>query len=83
MEAGGGVLMDMVHVIYLAEFFFGGPIRVTSAGVDNLDHPGEAVEDFTLVNYHFDSGYATVNMWWGQGAGGLEISGTEGRILVF
>jgi predicted dehydrogenase len=82
-EAGGGILMDMVHAIYLAEFFFASPIRATSAVVDNLDHPGEAVEDFTLVNYGFDSGYATVNMWWGEGPGGLEISGTEGRILVF
>ena len=82
-EAGGGILMDMVHVIYVAEFLFGGPIRAASAVVDNLDHPGEGVEDFTLVNYHFDSGYATVNMWWGEGAGGLEISGTAGRILAF
>ncbi len=82
-EAGGGILMDMVHAIYLAEFFVGGPIRAVSAMVDNLDHPGEAVEDFTLVNYAFDAGYATVNMWWGNGPGGLEISGTRGRILVF
>lgn len=82
-EAGGGILMDMVHAVYLAEFMLGEPIRATSAVVDNLDHPGEAVEDFTLVNYYFDSGYATVNMWWGAGVGGLEISGTQGRILVF
>jgi predicted dehydrogenase len=83
LEAGGGVLMDMVHVIYLAEYFFGAPIRSVLAVVDNLDHPGEAVEDFTLVHYGFDQGYATVNMWWGQGVGGLEISGTAGRILAF
>ncbi len=82
-EAGGGILMDMVHAIYLAEFFMGGSIRAVTAVVDNLDHPGEAVEDFTLVDYHFDSGYATVNMWWGGGPGGLEIGGTQGRILVF
>jgi predicted dehydrogenase len=83
IEAGGGVLMDMVHSVYLTEYFFGAPIRAVSAMVDNLDHPGEAVEDFTLVHYAFDSGYATVNMWWGEGVGGLEISGTKGRILVF
>jgi len=82
-EAGGGILMDIVHAVYLAEFFLGGPIRAASAVVDNFDHPGDAVEDFTLVNYTFDTGYASVNMWWGGGPGGLEISGTEGRILVF
>jgi len=83
VEAGGGILMDMVHAIYLAEFFFGGSIRAASAMVDNLDHPGEAVEDCALVHYAFDSGYATLNMWWGDGPGGLEIGGTQGRILVF
>jgi predicted dehydrogenase len=51
--------------------------------VDNLDHPDDAVEDFTLVNFAFDTGYATVNMWWGGGPGGLEVSGTDGRVLVF
>jgi len=77
-EAGGGILMDMIHAVYVAELLMGGPIRAVSAVVDNLDHPGEAVEDFTLVNYHFDSGYATVNMWRGGGPGGVEISGTGG-----
>ena len=82
-QAGGGILMDMIHAVYLTEFLLGGPIREVRALVDNLDHPGDQVEDFTIVNYHFDSGYATINMWWGNGPGGVEISGTEGRILVF
>ena len=77
--AGGGILMDMIHAVYLAEHLMGGPIRAVSAVVDNLDHPAEQVEDFTIANYHFDGGYATVNMWWGKGPGGVEISGTEGR----
>jgi predicted dehydrogenase len=81
-EAGGGILMDMVHAVYLAEYFLGGPLRSVVAVADNLNHPGEAVEDFTLVNYAADSGYATVNMWWGGGPGGLEFSGTGGRIVV-
>lgn len=82
-EAGGGILMDMVHAVYLAEHFHGEPIRAASALVDNRDHLGEAVEDFALVNFRFDSGYASVNMWWGGGPGGLEVSGTDGRILAF
>ena len=83
VEAGGGILMDMIHAVYLAEYLMAGPIRAVSAVVDNLDHPGERVEDFTIMNAHFDAGYATINMWWGNGPGGVEISGTRGRILAF
>ncbi len=82
-EAGGGILMDMIHAVYLVEYMLGEPIIASSALVDNLDHPGEQVEDFTLVHFLSNSGYATVNMWWGNGPGGFEISGTEGRIMVF
>ena len=83
VAAGGGILMDMIHAVYLTEFLLGEKIKAVTAVVDNLDHPGDQVEDFTIVNYHFDSGYATVNMWWGNGPGGVEISGTEGRIMIF
>jgi predicted dehydrogenase len=83
LEAGGGVLMDMIHTVYVAEFLFDAQVRSVSAVVDNLDHPGEGVEDFSLVNFAFDGGYATINMWWGSGTGGLEVSGTDGRLLVF
>jgi predicted dehydrogenase len=83
VAAGGGILMDMIHAVYLSEYLMGGLIRGVSAVIDNLDHPGDLVEDFAIANYHFDTGYATINMWWGSGPGGLEISGTQGRILVF
>jgi predicted dehydrogenase len=83
LESGGGVLMDMVHTVYVAEFLMDAPVREVSAAVDNLDHPGESVEDFSLVNLAFDNGYATINIWWGSGAGGLEVSGTDGRVMVF
>lgn len=83
LAAGGGILMDMIHAVYLTEFLVGEKIKAVTAVVDNLDHDGEQVEDFTIVNYHFDSGYATINMWWGNGPGGVEISGTDGRILIF
>jgi len=82
-ESGGGILMDMLHVVYVAAFLFGKPIRAVSAVIDNLDHPGESVEDFCLIHFYFDSGYATVNLAWGEGIGGAELSGTEGRIMIF
>ncbi len=83
VEAGGGILMDMIHAVYLTEYLMNDQIQAVSAVVDNLDHPGDRVEDFTIVNYHFMQGYATINMWWGNGPGGVEFSGTRGRILAF
>lgn len=83
LEAGGGILMDMIHAVYLVEYLMGEPVEAVSAVVDNLDHGDSPVEDFTLVHLHFASGYATINMWWGKGPGGLEIGGTAGRIMAF
>ncbi|MCC7359203.1 MAG: Gfo/Idh/MocA family oxidoreductase [Anaerolineales bacterium] len=82
-EAGGGILMDIVHALYLSEWFLDSPARAVSAVVDNLTHPGESVEDFTLVHLSGDQGYTTVQLWWGGGANGFEFSGSAGRILLF
>jgi len=82
-ESGGGILMDMLHVVYVSEFLFGQPIRAVSAVIDNLDHPGDIVEDYCLLHFYFDSGYATVNLAWGEGVGGAELSGTDGRVMIF
>lgn len=81
--AGGGVLMDMIHAIYLSEFLAGAEIRAVSAVVDNLAYPGGSVEDLALVQLHFDQAYATIHMGWGSGPGGVELTGSEGRVLVF
>lgn len=80
-QAGGGILMDMIHVLYLAEFFFGEQIQSMSAEVDNLSKPGDEVEDVALMRLGFSSGYATVNLGWGEGPGGVEVTGTRGRIV--
>lgn len=82
-EAGGGVLMDMIHVLYLAEYLAGSPIRAVSAGIDNLSYPEGQVEDLALILLHFENAYASVHLGWGHGPGGVEITGTRGRILVF
>jgi predicted dehydrogenase len=82
-DAGGGILMDMLHAVYMAAFFMAGPARAAGAIADNLTHPGDTVEDFSLVHYYFDSGYATVNMWWGRGPNCFAFSGTEGQMLYF
>jgi predicted dehydrogenase len=81
--AGGGVLMDLIHVYYLAEYLMGSQISGVSAIVDNFGLPGEQVEDFVLAHLYFPDGYASVNVSWSQGPGGIEVTGSNGRILAF
>jgi len=81
-EAGGGVLTDMLHVVYLASWFMGGPATAVSAFVDRrLDGDGD-VEDIALVRYSYPHGHALVNMAWGVGPGGVDIGGSNGRIMM-
>jgi predicted dehydrogenase len=81
-DSGGGVLMDMLHVVYLANWFMGGPPLAVSAWVDKrLEGDGD-VEDIALVRYVYANGQALVNMAWGVGPGGIEIGGTRGRVVM-
>ncbi|MFN8593216.1 MAG: Gfo/Idh/MocA family oxidoreductase [Thermomicrobiales bacterium] len=81
-QAGGGVLMDMLHIVYLANWFMGGPPTGVAAWIDRrLDADGD-VEDVALVRYDYPGGHALVNMAWGAGPGGVEIGGETGRIIV-
>jgi len=81
-DSGGGVLMDMLHVVYLSNWFMGGPPLAVSAWVDKrLDGDGD-VEDIALVRYVYANGQALVNMAWGVGPGGVEIGGTQGRVVM-
>ena len=82
VDSGGGVLMDMLHVVYLANWFMGGPPQAVSAWVDKrLEGDGD-VEDVALVRYAYANGQALVNMAWGVGPGGVEIGGTRGRVVM-
>jgi predicted dehydrogenase len=81
-DSGGGVLMDMLHVVYLANWFMGGPPLAVSAWVDKrLEGEGD-VEDIALVRYVYDNGQALVNMAWGVGPGAVEVGGTQGRVVM-
>jgi predicted dehydrogenase len=81
-DSGGGVLMDMLHVVYLANWFMGGSPLAVSAWVDKrLEGDGD-VEDIALVRYVYGNGQALVNMSWGLGPGGVEIGGTRGRVVM-
>src|SRR5918995_3951479 len=81
-DSGGGVLMDMLPVVYPANWFLGGPPLAVSAWVDKrLEGEGD-VEDIALVRYVYENGQALVNMAWGVGPGGIEIGGTRGRVVM-
>ncbi len=83
LESGGGVLMDMIHALYLAEYLIGHPARSVMAAVDNQGYPEGQVEDLALLTLAFDGSYAQIQMAWGVGPGGVAVTGTTGRLLIF
>lgn len=78
--SGGGVLVDMLHGVYLAEHLLGAPIRAVAAGVDAA--PGDAVE--SVAHCRFETGHNTglVEVGWGHGRGGIAVDGTAGRAVA-
>jgi predicted dehydrogenase len=84
MSAGGGVLMDMIHAVYLAEWLTGDTAKQVNAFVDapTYAHRDPVVEDLALLQVAFSSSYALINMAWGQGVGGVDVSGSEGQIRM-
>jgi predicted dehydrogenase len=81
-DSGGGVLMDMLHVVYLANWFMGGAPTAVSAWVDRRRDGEGDVEDIALVRYDYPRGHALVNIAWGIGPGGVSIGGSKGRVMM-
>jgi predicted dehydrogenase len=81
--SGGGVLMDMLHAMYILPWLMGQPVRSVSAATARRLPAHAAVEDVALCRFEFDSGFGLINMAWGDGPGGVEIMGSAGRLLVF
>ena len=84
MEAGGGVLMDMIHAVYLSEWLAGEKAIQVNAFADapTYQHRNPEIEDLILLQVAFPSSYALINMGWGQGVGGVDVSGTEGHLRM-
>lgn len=84
LGAGGGVLMDMVHAVYLTEWLTGEHAVQVNAFVDapTYAHRDPEVEDLALLQVAFPSCYALVNMGWGQGVGGVDVSGSTGQLRM-
>jgi predicted dehydrogenase len=79
--AGGGVLMDILHGVYVVESLLGEPLRRVSAYANN-DDADSNVEDIALCRFETESNAGLVNIAWGYGPGGLEVTGTEGRVYT-
>ena len=79
-RAGGGVLMNMLHPVYLAEALLGGPFCRASAYIASED--GDAVESLALCRFETECAVALVNVGMGSGPGGLDIIGSNGRISI-
>lgn len=79
--SGGGVLMDMLHGVYLAEHLLTEPIEAVSARVESAGD-GAAVEGLALCRMDGAHGTALVNVGWGHGQGGIAVHGTRGRAVA-
>ena len=84
MAAGGGVLMDMIHAVYLAEWLAGEEAQQVMAFVDAPEyaHRQPVIEDLALLQVAFPSAYVVIHMAWGEGVGGADISGADGQIRM-
>ena len=83
--SGGGVLMDMLHGVYLAEHLLGSPIDAASAHIDrgpSDTHAGDAVEGLALSRFAAGERVGLVNVGWGHGPGGIAVNGTAGRAVA-
>jgi predicted dehydrogenase len=77
--AGGGVLMDILHGIYVAESLLGERLERVSAYADSADEHSN-VEDIALCRFETNRNAALVNIAWGFGPGGVDVVGSQGRI---
>ena len=84
LAAGGGVLMDMVHSVYLTQWLVEERATQINAFVTAPEYAARQpeVEDLALLQVAFQRSYALINMAWGQGVGGVDISGSDGHLRL-
>lgn len=81
VQSGGGILIDMLHLIYLTNDFFGGLPRRVDARVRRIREERIQVEDFATARLEYPSGFGEINVSWGLGWGGTQLMGTKGRVV--
>ncbi len=84
LAAGGGILVDMIHAVYLAEWFYNAPAEQVMAFVDAPTYAARKpqVEDLALAQVAYPGGYAALHHGWGQGVGGVDLSGSAGYLRM-
>lgn len=80
-SAGGGVLMDMLHVLYVAEDLLGLPVERVSAHV-SAHGSQSSVEALATCRLETEQAVALVNVGWGIGPGGIVVAGDEGWLEI-
>lgn len=80
-SSGGGVLMDMLHGVYLAEHLLGAPVDAVSAALDTATD-GDAVEGLATCRLEAGRRIGLVNIGWGLGQGGIAVNGSKGRAIA-
>jgi predicted dehydrogenase len=78
--AGGGVLIDMLHGVYVVESLLGEPFEWVSAHISATDR--SRVEDQAICRFETANRVGLVNIAWGCGSGGITVDGTKGRLEV-
>jgi predicted dehydrogenase len=80
--SGGGVLLDMLHAVYLAEHLLGVPFERVSAQVDTTRPEPGGVEELAFCRFETEGKVGLVNLAWGFGPGGVQVTGTLGRLVI-
>lgn len=86
-QSGGGILIDIIHLAYLAEALLDRRMERVSAYA-NARTMGAGVEDIVSCRFETPDSTAVVNVGWSfgpdgiDGPGGIEVSGTLGRLAI-
>ena len=81
-RAGGGILMDMLHPLYVMSWLASAPVTEVSAMIRRTGDGPLPVDDLTMCHLRMDDVYASLNLGWGLGPGGIGVGGTEGRLWL-
>jgi predicted dehydrogenase len=86
-RSGGGIFMDIIHLAYLAEALLDRRVERVSAYA-NARTTGAGVEDIVSTRFETAENAAVINVGWSSGPdgidgpGGIEVSGTDGRVAI-
>lgn len=81
-RAGGGILMDMLHPLYVMSWLASAPVSEVSAMIRRTGEGPLPVDDLAMCHLRLGDVYASLNLGWGLGPGGIGVGGSEGRLWL-